>query len=86
MGASNWTARVLQRGQAATPAVLDLTTLYRAPSGRLCKLLPRPASLRGPIGAYYTFRYVDTPAPGSRRRPEDFHLARQAIHLLQVVG
>jgi len=68
-----------------------LTTgrLYRAPSGRLCCLVPPPKSGPGSKGGYFRFAYVPGPlVPGLRALSglEAFTLAPSNVGLLREVG
>ena len=57
--------------------------LYYAPSGRMCKLLPKPERGPGSGGDRYTFVYLDGKPDGER---DSFTLTGANIKLLRAVG
>ena len=76
-------------GRAVTLATLRQGCVYRAPSGRLCTLLPVPARGPGSGGTWFAFAYLDsTWVPPLHRlvlQPDAFRLSAQNVPLLREV-
>lgn len=63
------------------PTDLNVEELYIAPTGRLCRLMPRPRSGPGSGDSGFSFEYVD----GARRlkEPDAFFLSPGNVGVLK---
>ena len=79
----------LPAGRAVSLATLRQGRAYRAPSGRLCALLPAPARGPGSGGTWFAFAYLDsTWVPPLHRlvQADAFRLSAENVALLREVG
>ena len=77
------------RGQAVGVGTLAAGRVYRAPSGRLCCLVPPPKAGPASNGDFFKFAYLATgyvPPPAALLGLDAFHLSHRNLHLLREVG